>query len=231
MSREQDFINRVVPACRASALKYGYHIISVPVAQAILESGWGTCYLSQFNNILGIKAYNNEPYVEVTTTEFYNGKETQIVDKFVKYDSIEDCFNGYFEFLNRYKHYAGLKDCKTADEYITILSKHYATDPSYAEKLKRIINQYQLAYYDVLTDTSMYHVICGSFSMAVNAKNRAEKLKEAGYKTCYKFYHGNVRVQTGAYKSKANAEKEIEKLKEKGYSAFITDDAGIDIKL
>ena len=62
MSREQDFINRVVPACRVSALKYGYHIISVPVAQAILESGWGTCYQSQFNNILGIKAYNNEPY-------------------------------------------------------------------------------------------------------------------------------------------------------------------------
>ena len=231
MSREQDFINRVVPACRASALKYGYHIISVPVAQAILESGWGTCYLSQFNNILGIKAYNNEPYVEVTTTEFYDGKETQIVDKFVKYDSIEDCFNGYFEFLNRYKHYAGLKDCKTADDYIAILSKHYATDPSYADKLHRIIKQYELAYYDTQTDTPMYYVICGSFSISRNAIVHAGKLNEAGFKTCYKFYHGNVRVQTGAYKSKANAEKEIEKLKEKGYSAFITDDAGIDIKL
>ena len=231
MSREQDFINRVVPACRASALKYGYHIISVPVAQAILESGWGTCYLSQFNNILGIKAYNNEPYVEVTTTEFYDGKETQIVDKFVKYDSIEDCFNGYFEFLNRYKHYSGLKDCKTADEYIAILSKHYATDPSYADKLRRIIKQYELAYYDAQTDTPMYHVICGSFSISRNAAVHADKLNAAGFKTCYKFYHGNVRVQAGAYKSKANAEKEVEKLKEKGYSAFITEDAGIDIKL
>ena len=231
MSREQDFINRVVPACRASALKYGYHIISVPVAQAILESGWGTCYLSQFNNILGIKAYNNEPYVEVTTTEFYDGKEKEIVDKFAKYDSIEECFDGYFEFLNRYKHYAGLKDCKTADKYIAILSKHYATVPSYAEKLKRIIHQYQLAYYDVQTDVPMFYVICGSFSISKNAVIHADKLNGAGFKTCYKFYHGNVRVQTGAYKCKANAEKEIEKLHEKGYSAFITEDAGIDIKL
>ena len=31
MRKPTDFINRVVPACRASALKYGYHIISVPV--------------------------------------------------------------------------------------------------------------------------------------------------------------------------------------------------------
>lgn len=231
MSREQDFINRVVPACRASALKYGYHIISVPVAQAILESGWGTCYLSQFNNILGIKAYNNEPYVEVTTTEFYDGKETQIVDKFVKYGSIEDCFNGYFEFLNRYKHYAGLKDCKNADEYITILSKHYATDPGYADKLRRIINQYELSYYDSQMEESMYHIISGSFSIARNAMAHADKLKDAGFKACFKSYHGNIRIQTGAYKNRANAEKEVEKLKEKGFSAFITEDAGIDIKL
>ena len=67
---------------------------SVMIAQAILESGWGTSTLTtQANNMFGIKGSYNGQYVEMATLEDNgSGNYYQIIAKFRKYPSLRESF-------------------------------------------------------------------------------------------------------------------------------------------
>lgn len=125
--------------------------IPIPVILAIagLESNWGTSELAQqANNHFGIKIKNNweERYCKSTReyVGYYTGNTLQC---FRKYKLIRESYQDFGRFLTTRHPYQqllhhpawdypswayGLKQCQ------------YATDPYYAEKLIRIIEEYRL---------------------------------------------------------------------------------------
>lgn len=59
---------------------------SLTIAQATLESNWGTSGLAlQVNNLFGIKGKGTAGSVEMPTTEVVNGKAVMVAASFRKY--------------------------------------------------------------------------------------------------------------------------------------------------
>ena len=128
-------------------------LASLTIAQAILESGWGTSELAQNANALfGIKAdsrWNGKAYSK-ETQECYDGVNyTTVTALFRAYSSWDESITDHSAFLltgNRYAAVIGEKDYKTACH--AIKAAGYATAPDYAEKLIALIESYGLTAYD-----------------------------------------------------------------------------------
>lgn len=146
------FIGLVGPLAHADMQKNGV-LASLTIAQAILESGWGTSELAQNANALfGIKAddrWGGRAYSK-DTKECYDGVNyTTVTALFRAYDSWEESVGDHSAFLlagSRYAAVIGEKDYKTACK--AIKAAGYATAPDYAEKLISLIERYGLTAYD-----------------------------------------------------------------------------------
>lgn len=117
---------------------------SITLAQGILESGNGKSMLSlEANNHFGIKCHNwKGPGV-------YKDDDKKN-ECFRKYRSANDSFEDHSEFLKK-KRYEFLYDYKITDykSWARGLKKAgYATDPSYAKRLIRLIEVNELHVYD-----------------------------------------------------------------------------------
>lgn len=126
-------------------------LASLTIAQAILESGWGSSQLTQrANNLFGIKAFSNWKgrKINIPTTEWYNGKMTMINADFKAYDSLTDSIEDHNKLLTnaRYNPVRECKDYKAACE--SIRDCGYATDPEYTKKLIKIIEENKLYEFD-----------------------------------------------------------------------------------
>lgn len=140
--RCQNFIQSVAPGAIQGWNKYGV-LPSITVAQAILESGWGSSTLStRAHNLFGIKGSYNGHYVNMPTREVYNGQSVYINDNFRAYannsESVED--HGNFLYVNsRYRNLLG------DTNYVSVANKlrqdGYATDPSYARLLIQLVQE------------------------------------------------------------------------------------------
>lgn len=148
------FLKNVVPA--AQAAQHCYSIpVSITIAQAILESGWGATALARTaNNYFGIKATHfqapNE-YIEFATTEFVDGRRTQLMAAFARYSSPSDCFKAHSLLLtlaSRYKPAMAVcaDPAKFADE---LQACGYSTNPDYAAELMRLVDEFDLTQYDL----------------------------------------------------------------------------------
>jgi flagellar protein FlgJ len=120
------------------------------IAHAALETGWGKREIvgadgTNSHNLFGIKATGSWKgrAVEALTTEYANGEPQRVVERFRAYDSYADAFKDYVNLLRsnpRYKQVIeGAQDAKGFAEGIQ--RSGYATDPSYAGKLMRVIRQ------------------------------------------------------------------------------------------
>lgn len=124
---------------------------SLTIAQAILESAWGSSKLCvAANNIFGIKAFSdwNGRKITLPTSEWFNGK-MQIVDAdFRAYNSFYDSIEDHNRLLSgaRYKSVCECGDYKSACQ--AIFQCGYATDPNYPGKLVQIIEQNRLYEFD-----------------------------------------------------------------------------------
>lgn len=118
---------------------------SITLAQACLESGFGTSRLAkEGNNHFGIKCHD------------YNGKKMYVDDDikddcFRVYDRVEDSFQDHSDFLRYRSRYAFLFDLDPTDYKgwaYGLKAAGYATDPSYATRLIELIERYNLQQYD-----------------------------------------------------------------------------------
>ncbi|WP_195257946.1 phage tail protein [Bacillus paralicheniformis] len=150
-----DFIKEIAPDAQRVYKKYDI-LASLIIAQACLESGWGTSELAQkAKNLFGIKGTYNGQYVLMWTTEYdKNGNATKVQARFRKYpswyESIQDLaklyINGTSWDPDHYKAVVGEKDYKKATA--ALVEAEYASDPNYATKLNSIIFTYKLTQYD-----------------------------------------------------------------------------------
>jgi peptidoglycan hydrolase-like protein with peptidoglycan-binding domain len=129
-----------------------YNILpSITIAQAILESGWGTSQLAlKANNLFGIKAFSSWTGKRITfpTKEWYDGKEQVVNAQFRAYDSFSESVEDHNKLLSssRYKSVRDSKDYRTACR--EIFNCGYATDPAYSNKLIKTIEENRLYEFD-----------------------------------------------------------------------------------
>ena len=146
---KKTFISKVKDGAIKGMKNYGV-LASLTIAQAILESGWGSSALStKANNLFGIKAHGSENYVVMKTKEYVNGKYVTVDAKFRKYNSWNESIEDHAKFLvenKRYKNLIGEKDYKKVCKLIQ--QDGYATDPNYASSLTTLIEQNKLNQYD-----------------------------------------------------------------------------------
>ncbi|WP_326716858.1 glycoside hydrolase family 73 protein [Vagococcus jeotgali] len=149
------FIDELVPVAKEMEHSHGV-LPSIILAQAILESDWGTSELgATYNNLFGIKSFSpNDDSVKLETKEFKDGKWITIQANFKVYASWEDCIRDHTQlFVNGvdwdpyiYQGVLLADDYKTAAKALQVSG--YATDPTYASKLIGIIEEYDLDQYD-----------------------------------------------------------------------------------
>ena len=153
MSQRTEFIEQIAPIIQTYAAAYGYAYPSAIIAQACIESAFGTSSLAwKYHNYFGIKWYKNcgRNAVNLKTNEEYTpGILTGITAGFMVGSSMEDGVAMYFQFLARNNRYANLKNATGARNYCELIKADgYATSSTYVSTLLNCITQYNLTKYD-----------------------------------------------------------------------------------
>lgn len=143
------------------------------VAQDGLESAWGTKPSGKFN-FGGIKGKGSVK----RTREVINGKDVYINDSFRDFDSLEDYAKYKISLLNnRYKVFTG-DISGFADR---VFRGGYATDPKYADTLKRVIASVKhggiLKFQAGDKDSARLAVLPGAVGTSEVAKNTVKARK------------------------------------------------------
>lgn len=138
----EEFINLISAEVQRYADEYNIYA-SVMMAQAALQSGWGTSATAQApnNNVMGITAGSNEQGVEYRTYE-------NIVASLKDYAEL--IRNGVSWDKNFYSG-AWRENAATYEEATKWLTGRYAIDPNYHLKLNELIKRYNLTRFDVQT--------------------------------------------------------------------------------
>lgn len=122
---------------------------SITLAQGIIESASGQSLLAvDGNNHFGIKCHNSWKGGTMHMDDDAKG------ECFRTYDTPEESFRDHSDFLRYRDRYKFLFDLDRRDYKgwaFGLKQAGYATDPSYATKLIRTIEEYDLSRFDVLT--------------------------------------------------------------------------------
>ena len=125
-------------------------LASLTAAQGFIESSKGNSGLTKkANNLFGIKGSYNGQFVQMWTTEYYNGVPQRVLANFRKYPSWFESVNdhsGLFNRLERYKNLRGEVDYVKACN--NVQKDGYATSPTYSTTLLKVINRYNLYEWD-----------------------------------------------------------------------------------
>lgn len=150
------FLNKIVPIVQKEYLKRDHWVLpSVCIAQAALESAWGTsAMMTKANAYFGIKAGSNwkGKVYSSKTKECYAGIGfTTITGVFRAYDSLADSISDYYNLICNNSRYASAVNNSNPRNTITaIKNAGYATDLNYISDVMAIINKYNLTKYDAL---------------------------------------------------------------------------------
>ena len=142
---QNEYIKKYAPIAVSEMHRSGVPA-SITLAQGMLESRYGLSSLAaDGNNHFGIKCHRN-----------WSGKTMRVNDDapnecFRVYGNAEESFRDHSDFLRYQDRYKSLFELKPTDYkgWAKGLKKAgYATDPKYAEKLIKIIEDYHLYKYD-----------------------------------------------------------------------------------
>jgi len=148
------FIKNLAPLAIAECNKRSKKVLpSICIAQAALETGWGTSSLmTKANAYFGIKATSSwkGKVFNAKTSECYDGSTyTNITACFRAYDSVAESVADYYDLITGLSRYAGAVNETNAEKSITAIKNGgYATSPTYIKNVMSIVNQYNLTQYD-----------------------------------------------------------------------------------
>ncbi len=149
----ENFISQIGEIAKIVADEHGIYA-SMMIAQAGLESGWGSSMLSQqAHNLFGVKWSGKGKYVTMPTLEYYGGAYHTVNAPFAAYNTYYESLVGYAimiktRFPKSTKSYS-LTYQDAARNLRNGIYGTYATDPHYASKLISVINTYGLYNYDI----------------------------------------------------------------------------------
>lgn len=143
------FIAHLGPIAQKVGQKHDLYA-SVLIAQAALESNWGTSELSRVHhNLFGIKGTWHGHGVSMMTQECLSGKPAIVAGTFKSYTDEKASLSDYAAVLDQ-PMYAGAhrSNAPTYRSATSFLKGRYATDPKYDQKLNQLIEAYQLTRFD-----------------------------------------------------------------------------------
>ncbi len=147
----EEFVEKLWPYAERAAEKLGV-APEVILSQAALETGWGKFILADQQgssfNLFNIKAHRwDGDTIAKNALEYRDGKALHEQSQFRAYDSYQHSFDDYVRFLQTQPRYSqALQHVGDPNAFIEQLHKAgYATDPQYADKIKRIMNSDTLA--------------------------------------------------------------------------------------
>lgn len=155
MTAEQ-FIEQISRYCITYALKYKFKVVSPAIAQACLESAYGTSLKAKYCNYFGLKYRkdrincNNGFFKDGGSEQNANGSYTLLPSSTAWYafDNIDKGVEGYYQFIN-IANYAKVKEATTPKQYlIELKNAGYATDLAYVDKVMAVIKRWNLDQYD-----------------------------------------------------------------------------------
>lgn len=155
-----EFIELVAEVAVKDWRKRRIMLPSVVIAQAILESGWGTKELAvSANALFGIKenGWTGKTYVKAASEQRADGTYYVVNDtEWRAYENWEESILDHNDYIAtreisdgvlRYQAIIGNTDVKAVCELLQ--SCGYATSLTYPEKLLDLIHQYNLTQYDI----------------------------------------------------------------------------------
>lgn len=173
MSKQTEFINKIAPIVQKYAGQYGFKCCSGIIAQACLESAWGSSDKAAHHNYFGLKYRNGRVSCHIgyfkagSKEEYVKGQITKIEGTWYAFASMDDGVKGYFQFITNgpYPH-ALLKSADNPRSYLSLLKNAgYATSSNYVENNMRVVNQYDLIKYDkggvIVAEKKVFNVHAG----------------------------------------------------------------------
>lgn len=147
-AQKQKFLDDILPHARAAARELGVDVKGI-VAQAALETGWGTSHPADgsgsSHNFFGIKAGASwrGASVSAETTEYVAGVAGREEARFRAYGSASESVSDYVRLLRDNPRYSAALgtggDVRAFAE--GLVRGGYATDPRYADKLVAVAEQ------------------------------------------------------------------------------------------
>lgn len=147
--KPQDYIETMRPHAEKAAARLGVPV-DVLLAQSALETGWGKKIMQHAeggssHNLFGIKADKRwqGQSIRVGSLEYRDGVPRMEYSNFRVYESYEQSFNDYVDFIQTNDRYqSALNVSSNGPDYIKALQQAgYATDPHYAEKVIDILQR------------------------------------------------------------------------------------------
>lgn len=152
---KQEFIKQIAALVQKYAPSYGIKVYSPIIAQACLESAYGTSELAvNACNFFGLKYREGRCktcigiYNKVGSEQNADGSYTSSAMQWCKFADMENGVIGYFDFIN-ISNYASLKGVTDPREYLeNIKAAGYATSLSYVDNVMEVIKNWDLTQYD-----------------------------------------------------------------------------------
>ena len=154
MMDKKKFIDNIAPIIQRTAKEFGICVVSPIIAQACLESAYGSSYKAEYHNYFGLKyrgdrvSCNSGIFTDSSKEQLADGSYVPITDKWYSFDSMENGVRGYFEFISipRYSNLIGVSSPK---KYLELLKEDgYATSINYVDNVYNVIVSNNLQRFD-----------------------------------------------------------------------------------
>lgn len=153
---QQQFIETIAGYVKKYAPMFDIGVCSPIIAQACLESAYGTSYKAQYNNFFGLKyrkdrvTCNSGIFNDGGSEQNPDGSYSSLSDstKWYAFENIEMGVLGYFQFIN-ISNYSNLKGVTDPYKYLqNIKEDGYATSLDYVDNVYAVIKKWDLTKYD-----------------------------------------------------------------------------------
>lgn len=172
MSKQEDFITAIVPYVASWKEFLGYGVVSAIVAQACLESAYGSSDKAKHNNYFGLKYKANrvscysEVFSAYSAEQKPDGTYITIKTDWYGFSDINNGVHGYYEFIN-IDRYKTARACSDPRSYLQALKDAgYATSINYVENCMAVVDKYNLTQYDggkpMSPDSSLAKILINS---------------------------------------------------------------------
>lgn len=148
------FIKQIAPESQTMMKEHNV-LASITMAQAILESDWGSSTLAaKYYNLFGVKSSSTTNSQVLNTKEYENGSWIVIHGRFQVYSSWSASIQAHTMLMvngttdDQAKYANVIKATNYTDAAKALQEAGYATDPNYASKLIKVIQTYHLNKYD-----------------------------------------------------------------------------------
>ena len=161
---KQDFIENIAKYVIKYAPQFNIKVYSPIIAQACLESGFGTSYKAQFHNYFGLKyrpnrvTCNNGYFKDGGSEQRTDGSYIPISTDWYSFENMEKGVLGYFQFINT-TNYASVKNISDPYQYlVNIRAAGYATSLDYVKNVWKTLQDNGLTRYDDITEKAKFKV-------------------------------------------------------------------------